>query len=312
MKLSIRIPTLNNYTGLLRAIKSIRAQHFSDYDLAIVDNNSDDGSWEKTSRLSDSFPGIVVYQNPKRGLAENWNYCVSTQTGDYLLIFHSDDEMLPGYLEKVVGFLDQHPNVGMVHTDCFDVREDGKYAVRYTQSRPILFHGSEALNKIAENCNIACSSVVVKSSIYRDHGVFECGNPSPDAEMWARIGRFYDIGHIATPLIKVYAHIDSHGRAALSSLPPASIESQWAKQGDKIVSYFDESEREKARRSQRRSLFSALCAAGELAWYQGRWERGLKFFMLSKKNVASRIWLKKIIRSLLSSMKFHFMRGSKK
>ncbi len=186
-KLSVRIPTLNNYPGLVKALTSILAQEFDDYDLMIIDNNSDDGSWPKTQVLAASYPRVLAMQNNQRGLAENWNYCVQTAKGKYILIFHSDDEMMPSMLQKSVAFLDEHPRVGLVHSNCYDLSDTGKQTLRVTQTKMILGAGTEALIKIATDCNLACSTVIVRRECYDRLGLFLSGNPSPDAEMWARI-----------------------------------------------------------------------------------------------------------------------------
>ena len=224
--LSVRIPTLNNYPGLLRALKSILSQEYDDYDLIIVDNNSDDGSWPKTQLLATEYPHVKVMKNNQRGLAENWNYCVQTVTSEYLLIFHHDDEMLPGMLKKSIKFLTEHPTVGFVHTNCYDVNDFGQEHIRITQKKPILRAGIEALTKIASDCNIACSSVVVRSECYNKLGKYILNNPSPDSEMWARISREYDIGHINEPLVKVYIRMNSSGNIMLRDSDPSLIEEQ--------------------------------------------------------------------------------------
>jgi glycosyltransferase involved in cell wall biosynthesis len=302
-KLSVRIPTLNNYPGLVRALTSILAQEFDDYDLIIVDNNSDDGSWPKTQALAAEYPRVQVVQNNQRGLAENWNYCVQTATGEYVLVFHSDDEMLPGMLQKAVAFLDEHPSVGLVHSNCYDLSEIGKQTQRITQTKTILVAGTDALMKIATNCNVACSTVVVRRECYDRLGLFLPGNPSPDAEMWARIVSQYDMGHIAEPLVMVYAHLDSHGRAALSKYPPAEIERQWRVMGDKINSYFSDDERPAAILRSRGSGFNGLCAAGNLAWEQRRWRRGHEFFLLARRYTNLQTWIAMYVKSVLRAIK---------
>lgn len=302
-KLSVRIPTLNNYPGLVRALESVIKQDFDDMDIIIVDNDSDDGSWPKTQILAKKYPKIQVMQNPKRGLAENWNYCVLTATGDYVLVFHSDDELLPGMLCKSVDFLDNNPSVGLVHSNCYDVSENGRERLRITQAKPILKAGTEALNKIAFDCNLACSTVVVRRICYEKLGLFLRGNPSPDPEMWARIVCQYDMGHIGVPLVNVYAHLDSHGRAAISYLPPTEIHRQWCMIGDNINSYFPPEAREKAMQRSRRGGFNALTAAGNLAWAQHRWMRGNQFLKLAKQYTRLPTWTVMYVKSILLVIK---------
>jgi glycosyltransferase involved in cell wall biosynthesis len=302
-KLSIRIPTLNNYKGLLRALENIIVQDFDDKDIIIVDNDSDDGSWALTRTLPGKYPSVQILRNTQRGLAENWNYCIKSATGKYVLIFHTDDIMLPGMLSKSVDFLDKNPSVGLVHSNCYDINERGKAVVRVTGLKPILIKGSEALIKIASDCNIACSTVVVRKECYDKLGVFKTGNPTPDPEMWARIVTQYDMGHINEPLVKVIAHIDSFGRAAISKLPPAAIEEQWNSIGNQIISYFPPEDKPTAIRISKGSRFDALSAAAYLAWCQKRWFRGHQFMLLAKRYTSFSHWIVMYFKILLWSMK---------
>jgi len=304
IKISIRIPTLNNYKSLVIALESVFSQDFEDRDIVVVDNNSDDGSWPITQALPERFPGLRVLQNPQQGLAENWNFCVKTFAGEYGLIFHTDDIMLPGMLRETVDFLDEYPTVGFVHTNCTDMTEAGKETLRITQEKPILKKGDEALTKIALDCNIACSTVVVRKECYEKLGVFIAGNPSPDAEMWARIVTKYDMGHISEPLVKVVSHIDSYGRAALSKLPPAVILKQWEDLGNKIISYFSTEQQAILSEKSKISGFNALSAAAYLAWCQQRWIRGHQFMMLAIKYSSFFDWILVYGKNLLRSIKY--------
>jgi len=307
-KLSVRIPTLNNYSGLLRAVKSILFQEYDDYDLIIVDNNSDDGSWTKIQSLSLEYPHIKIMQNKQRGLAENWNYCIQTATSENLLIFHHDDEMLPGMMQKSIKFLTEHPRVGFVHTNCYDVNDLGQERLRITQNRPILIAGVEALTKIVSDCNIACSSVVVRSECYNKLGKFILNNPSPDAEMWARIVRLYDMGHINEPLVKVYIRMDSSGDIILREGDPKAIAEQWKNIGEKIIKYFPIEDQIFANRLSKISGFKAFTTAAYIAWKYHHWKKGHEYMILAGDYANPIKWLLKYIevslRVLYNSAKF--------
>jgi glycosyltransferase involved in cell wall biosynthesis len=304
IKISIRIPTLNNYERLIRALESISSQDFNDKDIIIVDNNSDDGSWELTQTLPKKYPGTLVLQNHQRGLVENWNYCIKCANSQYVLIFHHDDIMLPGMLEKSISFLDKHPSVGLVHTNCYDVTEKSKQILRITGFQPVTRKGTEALMKIAVDCNIACSTVVVRKECYDKLGLFTTGNPSPDAEMWARIVKEYDLGHIDEPLVKVTLHNDSYGKISLSQLPPAVIEAQWRALGDKIISYFPPEDQLVAIGKSKISGLNALSTAAYIAWCQKRWFRGHQFMILAARYSTFHHFLLRYIINLLKSFKY--------
>ncbi len=289
-KVSVRIPTIGFDPRLQNAIESVLAQSGVDYDLMVVDNNVDDALWQKTSDLADQFH-IPALRNPLQGLAENWNCCVETAGGEYVLILHMDDELLPGMLSKCASFLDAHPQAGMVHSDVIDVRADGRSMLRVTQEIPLLKAGSEAVMKVLVSNNIACSSVVVRRACYQELGLFLTGNPAPDLEMWARIGKSYDIGHLAGPLARVYLHLDSAGPRLLLSAPPQEIERQWLVLYEKMIAYLPEAQQAAGRQAMRAQLAAGLFTAANKAWRLRRWSQGQGFFQIARQYSAPGTWL---------------------
>jgi len=302
-RISVRIPTINSYPTLVRALDSVLAQDVAPMDILIVDNCSMDGSWPQTKELSKRDPRVKVEQNANRGLAENWNRCVETAVADYLLLLHTDDELLPGMIRETIEFLDRHPSVGFVHTDGYDRFPDGKETVRRTQGVPILKAGVEALTKVLVEPNLLCSSIVVRRICHERLGLYLDGCLSPEWEMWARIGRDYDIGHIAKPLVRCYAHTDDYSGSSPWSRPlsvarVSQVESQWIDEGEKIVSYFPEDHRQTVRTTMQMTVAGGLWSGGSLAWQNGKWRRGQEFFMRAYSFLPRRMWWQRYIKEL--------------
>ncbi len=111
------------------------------------------------------------------------------------------------------------------------------------------------------------------------------------------------MGHINEPLVKVYAHLDSHGRAVISKLPPAEIENQWHILGEIINGYFSLEERPLAILRSKISIFKALSSAGNLAWEQHRWRRGHEFFLLARRYTILKTWLRMYLKSVIRVVK---------
>lgn len=114
--LSIIILNYNNVNFLKKCIKSIGdAQIKIDYELIIVDNNSQDESKEFLSQL-DLAPvkTQVVLNNHNSGYAAGNNQAVKLARGDYIFICNPDIIILPGALEKLYSYLKNHPQVGLV------------------------------------------------------------------------------------------------------------------------------------------------------------------------------------------------------
>ena len=109
---SICLPNFNKRPFLEARMQSILSQTLTDWELIIVDNCSDDGSWEFFQKFK-SDPRISMCRTPKKEMYANWNDCLSKATGKYIYIATSDDTAKPEFLEKMVGVLEKYPDVGL-------------------------------------------------------------------------------------------------------------------------------------------------------------------------------------------------------
>lgn len=104
-----------NTRGLLRnCLESLYRTVGDKLDLEVIvtDNASVDGSVEM---LRDEFPYVSVIANAEnRGFGPACNQCVEVSSGRHILFLNSDTIVLPGALEAMVQYLDDHPSAGGV------------------------------------------------------------------------------------------------------------------------------------------------------------------------------------------------------
>ena len=114
-QVSVIIPTHNRASLLLRAIKSVLAQSFTDFELLIVDDGSSDDTPTVVAGLSD--PRIRSFRHSRsRGSAASRNTGIANAVGEYLAFLDDDDEFLPTKLEEQVQALEEASgDVGMVY-----------------------------------------------------------------------------------------------------------------------------------------------------------------------------------------------------
>ncbi len=110
---SICLPNLNNRRYLDERLQTIFAQSFSNWELIVYDNYSDDGAWELFQEKAREERRMRVAQAPRAGMYANWNNCIRAARGEYVYIATSDDTMSPDCLEKMVQALEQNPDCGM-------------------------------------------------------------------------------------------------------------------------------------------------------------------------------------------------------
>lgn len=123
-KVSIIVPTYNRAKVLPRAIESVLAQSYTDFELIVVDDGSTDATPQVLSAFDDQRLRIIRQANA--GLSAARNRGVSESVGEYLAFLDDDDEFTPLKLEHQVAYLEQHPEAGLVAGghECID--DDGQ------------------------------------------------------------------------------------------------------------------------------------------------------------------------------------------
>ena len=109
---SIIIVSWNAKAYLKECLESLMEQAPADaWEVIVVDNNSADGSPEMAAR---EFPRTkVIRTGANLGFARGNNIGVRASSGRYLCFINSDVHVMPGCVEKLVAFMEEHPSVGM-------------------------------------------------------------------------------------------------------------------------------------------------------------------------------------------------------
>lgn len=79
-------------------------------EVIVIDNRSNDES----AAIAQQYSGIHLHINQtRRGFSANNNCGMALAKGRYLLLLNPDTEVLPGALQTLVDFMEQHPQVGL-------------------------------------------------------------------------------------------------------------------------------------------------------------------------------------------------------
>jgi Glycosyl transferase family 2 len=109
---SVIIPVYCVEKYIERAVASVLAQTFQDFELILVDNSSPDESIKRCQmRFND--PRIQIVRQPNRGPSGSRNTGVRQAKGRYIAFLDGDDEWEATKLERHVQHLNDNPNVGI-------------------------------------------------------------------------------------------------------------------------------------------------------------------------------------------------------
>jgi glycosyltransferase involved in cell wall biosynthesis len=100
---SIVIPTYNRRDLLRRALDSVRAQTFTDFETIVVDDGSTDGTAEYLARLAGKVR-VIQQRNSGPGAARNAGAAIAA--GEYIAFLDSDDLWFPWTLATYARAID--------------------------------------------------------------------------------------------------------------------------------------------------------------------------------------------------------------
>lgn len=114
--ISLGIPVYNGVSGIRPLIESLLGGRFSDVQLIVNDNGSTDGTTDVLRELERSDSRLSIGYFPEnRGVQANFNEVLSKAEGALFKWCAVNDVILPGYLESIVPFMANHPEVTLGH-----------------------------------------------------------------------------------------------------------------------------------------------------------------------------------------------------
>lgn len=97
-QLSIIIPAYNSERTILRLLDSILSQSFRDFELIVIDDGSEDQTYQVLQKIKDNR--LRIYTQSNQGPAKTRNRGIKLAQGQYIMFMDSDDYIDPGYLAK--------------------------------------------------------------------------------------------------------------------------------------------------------------------------------------------------------------------
>jgi glycosyltransferase involved in cell wall biosynthesis len=121
---SVLIDTYNHVRFIEQSLESVFAQDFpaADLEVLVVDDGSTDGTAELLRKWE---PKIRVLRKRNGGQASAFNFGIPECKGEIVAFLDADDWWAPSKLTRVVGALDEDPQIGFVGNGIVTVFQDG-------------------------------------------------------------------------------------------------------------------------------------------------------------------------------------------
>ncbi len=112
-RVSVILPAYNREALVARAIDSVLAQTYGDFELIIVDDASRDGTRAVLETYRDHPKVRLILSDVNRGGSGARNLGIEAAKGDLIGFQDSDDVWLPHKLAAQVAALDANPQAGL-------------------------------------------------------------------------------------------------------------------------------------------------------------------------------------------------------
>jgi hypothetical protein len=106
VRVSVIIPLFNKAPYIQRALISVTAQTYADFELIVVDDGSTDEGAQTVEACNDPRIRLITQQNTGPGAARNRG--IAEARGEFIAFLDADDEWLPDYLNESVSLLDEY------------------------------------------------------------------------------------------------------------------------------------------------------------------------------------------------------------
>jgi len=111
IKFSLVMPLYNSEKWMGKAIESVIYQSYQNWELICVDDGSQDKTVAKVKSFKEKNLKIKLLKQKNSGPAVARETAINAATGDYIVFLDSDDYIDPEYLEKIIEFTSDYPDV---------------------------------------------------------------------------------------------------------------------------------------------------------------------------------------------------------
>lgn len=211
-QVSVIIPLYNKGQYIARALDSVFAQMFEDFEVLVVDDGSTDNGPEIVAGYTDPRLRMIRQVNAGPGAARNRG--VAESKAAYLAFLDADDEWLPDFLSACYSSLKEFPGCDLCVSSFYYEAVDGHIGYRYDQgiwTLPTDLTPSEFKYHL-DSLHSAGTILCTRQLLEKFHGF--CENRclyGEDSHLWLKALLNCQIYRLSTPLFIYHTECSNLG-----------------------------------------------------------------------------------------------------
>lgn len=188
---SVVIPLYNKEEYILRAVESVLAQNFKDFELIIIDDGSTDNSLAILKCISD--PRVTVIQQANQGVGLAGNTGMAEAKYDWIALLDADDAWSTNHLSELAKIINTSSSLGMVATRVLEI-DTNLYKIANSKDEPSKIRSIDYFLEASKEIGIVhSSSVAISKEAFNSVGGFSDAKMGEDLEYWARVALSYPV-----------------------------------------------------------------------------------------------------------------------
>lgn len=178
----------------MRALDSVFAQTFTDFEVIVVNDGSTDNGPEIVRQIQD--PRIHIIDQPNAGVSVARNKGIQESRGDFIAFLDADDEWKPAFLENIESLIRDYPSAGLYTTGYKYVTQNShEMNARFGSIKP--GYVGVVANYFASAYSdsiVTSNTAVIPRRVFDTVGFFDEGIKfGEDLLMWYKVALNYDV-----------------------------------------------------------------------------------------------------------------------
>lgn len=211
---SVCVACYNHQNYVADFLESLLDQTYSNIEVIIADDCSSDNSVNIIKsylpKLEKKFTNVILKVNKKNlGITHNSNNLMKEATGKYYKSMASDDVFYPEAIAKMVEFMEEHEEYGLLVTNVLFVGDSYKYKAGggvigkgYKKSIKDKLSSDKFFYNLLDKIFIYAPGVIIRKNVIEKYGYYDENMLAEDYEYWLRLSsRGVKFGYIDEPLI---------------------------------------------------------------------------------------------------------------
>jgi glycosyltransferase involved in cell wall biosynthesis len=196
---SIILPTYNRAGLIMETIESILNQTYSNWELIIVDDGSDDNTEELINQTKDER--IKLYKAGRIGLVGKIkNIGIEKANGELIAFIDSDDLWAETKLEKQINALQQYPDAGFSLTGGYNFKERNKPIEYFYKQKEGVRYDNTFIAFFKSEVSAAMPSLILRKQCLQTIGLFKESKPFSDVEFILSLAKHFKAVILFEPL----------------------------------------------------------------------------------------------------------------